>query len=67
MMQTTEPQHGDNIAARARVFRCLTACRSLLAHPKMRSVLVVQAINTKPILLNSDKSSIRGIRGAAAE
>jgi hypothetical protein len=50
MMQTTEPQHGDNIAVRARVFRC----RSLLAHPKMRSVLVVQAINTTPILLNSD-------------
>ena len=38
--------------------------RRLFVQPEMRSVVVVQVINTTPILLNSEKSGIRGIRGA---
>jgi hypothetical protein len=40
-MHSTKPQRGDNIAAPARAFRGRSACRSLLAQPKIYSVLEV--------------------------
>jgi len=41
--------------------------RSVLRQSKVRAVLMIQVINTTPILLKSEKSGMRGIRGAVGK
>ena len=67
MMKAADARHRDYRARRRRSPLNRAEGRRLLVKSDVRAVLIVQVINTIPILLKSEKSCIRGIRGAVAK
>ena len=67
MVQTTQARHSHHGGIRFRPLLDGPLVRGVFGERVVHPVLLVQVINTIPILLKSEKSCIRGIRGAVAK
>ena len=63
MVQSAESRKGANHASGGRAQHRRPTHRRVFSKPQMRPIVVVQVDNLIPILLNCEKSVIRGIRG----
>ena len=63
MMQAAESRKGSYGASLSGTIRSQPARWRILRQPQMRAIFMVQVDNLIPIVLNRERSVIRGIRG----